>query len=428
MTNYIFFMLIGICVTLIAFTCITSSLSKKRKILLTFIAVFSIILLSMVMVASLYNGSATDTGLRIAKICKFLNFMMYPMVLGTFNQYLKDLLSYEGGVETTPKALWAADFAVMVEAMMIIISQFTGLYYTYDATNTYVRGRWYGLSFIAPVFVLVFQLIAVISIRDKMSKKLRLPIILFLAAPIIASVFQLKTHIPITIISIIVMTAALYCFSILETNKMLASAHKQEIELLKEHQKKVNEVIMQTTLALAEAIEAKDSYTNGHSKRVAEYSKMIAERVGKNEEECESIYITALLHDIGKIGIPEKIINKRGKLTPEEYEVIKSHPLIGRSILSKITANPELVVGASFHHERFDGKGYPFGLFGHEIPETARIIAVADTYDAMNSERSYRGRLSMKKIKQELKDGAGTQFDPDFANIMVDMIESNVLS
>ena len=183
-------------------------------------------------------------------------------------------------------------------------------------------------------------------------------------------------------------------------------------------------MLSQTAMALAEAIDAKDKYTNGHSRRVAEISAKIAEKYGKSKEECEEIYLIGLLHDVGKIGIPNAIINKNGKLTDEEYDIIKTHPVKGYEILSKISVSPNLPIGAHYHHERYDGKGYPEGLKGEEIPEIARIIAVADTYDAMASRRSYRNSLPMEKIRDEIIKGMGTQFDTKFANIMVELIDS----
>lgn len=174
--------------------------------------------------------------------------------------------------------------------------------------------------------------------------------------------------------------------------------------------------------ALAEAIDAKDNYTNGHSTRVAEFSKEIAKRYGYSPERQEEIYMMGLLHDVGKIGIPDEIINKPGRLSDEEFAIIKEHPEKGAKILSSVPEMPKLVTGARWHHERYDGSGYPDGLKGDEIPEEARIIAVADAYDAMTSSRSYREKMPMEKVISELKKGMGTQFDERFAKIMLEMI------
>ncbi len=178
--------------------------------------------------------------------------------------------------------------------------------------------------------------------------------------------------------------------------------------------------------SLAEAIDAKDKYTNGHSGRVAKYSREIAKRYGYKDKRLEDIYMIGLLHDVGKIGIPDAIINKPAKLTDEEFEVIKSHPVMGARILKKIKEMPALEIGAKHHHERYDGTGYPEGLKGKNIPEEARIVAVADAYDAMSSRRSYRDVLPQQTVREEIIKGRGTQFDPDFADIMISMIDEDV--
>ena len=176
---------------------------------------------------------------------------------------------------------------------------------------------------------------------------------------------------------------------------------------------------------LAEAIDAKDNYTNGHSTRVAAYAKEIARRYGYSPERQEEIYMMGLLHDVGKIGIPDQIINKPGRLTDEEFAMIKEHPAKGAKILSAVTEMRKLVTGARWHHERYDGRGYPDGLKGDDIPEEARIIAVADAYDAMTSNRSYRTIISRDRVISELNRGMGTQFDERFARIMLQMIEED---
>ena len=177
--------------------------------------------------------------------------------------------------------------------------------------------------------------------------------------------------------------------------------------------------------ALAHTIDAKDKYTNGHSVRVAKYSRMIAEKMGLSAEMCENIYYMGLLHDIGKIGVPNEIINKPAKLTDEEYDVIKTHPGIGYGILSEIKSRPDLATGALWHHERYDGKGYPEHKAGEDIPLEARIIAVADTYDAMTSNRSYRQYLPQDVVRSEIENNIGTQFEPEAARCMIMIIDED---
>ena len=177
--------------------------------------------------------------------------------------------------------------------------------------------------------------------------------------------------------------------------------------------------------SLATAIDTKDIYTKGHSSRVAEYSKMIAKRAGYPDAKQDEIYIMGLLHDVGKIGIPDEVLNKPGKLNEEEFEIIKKHSLKGYAILKSIEENPKLAIAAKCHHERYDGAGYPSGIAGEDIPEEARIIAVADAYDAMSSDRSYRAHLTQDEIKNELREGSGGQFDPKFADIMLGIIDED---
>ncbi|MBQ3787031.1 MAG: HD domain-containing protein, partial [Lachnospiraceae bacterium] len=182
---------------------------------------------------------------------------------------------------------------------------------------------------------------------------------------------------------------------------------------------------MQVVQAMADAIDVKDAYTNGHSGRVAYYSREIAKRYGYSQKQLEDIYMMGLLHDIGKIGIPDEVINKPSKLTEEEFDLIKTHPETGARILGNIKALPSLAVGARGHHERYGGGGYPDGISGEEIPEEARIIAVADAYDAMSSHRSYRDKLPQSAVRAEIEKGRGTQFDPVFADIMLKMIDED---
>lgn len=189
--------------------------------------------------------------------------------------------------------------------------------------------------------------------------------------------------------------------------------------------KKIEEMNIQVVKSLATAIDAKDKYTNGHSSRVAVYAKNIAIRAGYSKEKQDEIYMIGLLHDVGKIGVPDEVINKTSSLTEEEFELIREHPKIGYEILKSIKECENLSVGARWHHERYDGRGYPDGLAGEKIPEEARIIAVADAYDAMTSRRSYRTIMAQETVKAEIEKGMGTQFDPKFASLMLQMIEED---
>lgn len=199
-----------------------------------------------------------------------------------------------------------------------------------------------------------------------------------------------------------------------------------QTERAEERRRQVERLSEEVMKTLANTIDAKDPYTNGHSLRVAKYSKEIAKRAGMSKKQQKDIYHMALLHDIGKIGIPDDIINKDTRLTDEEYAAIRKHPAIGSDILKTIEEIPDIMIGARWHHERYDGHGYPDGLAGTEIPEYARIIGVADAYDAMTSKRSYRNVLSQDTVRAEIEKGKCTQFDPKFADIMMDMIDEDI--
>ncbi len=203
---------------------------------------------------------------------------------------------------------------------------------------------------------------------------------------------------------------------------LVALFYRAKIRRSQRRQREYRSIIEQALQTFARTIDAKDAYTNGHSLRVAAYSREIARRMGMDKDQQENIYYMALLHDIGKIGIPDEILQKPGKLTEEEWRVIQTHPAIGGDILKNFTALDGIAEGARYHHERFDGNGYCEHKRGLDIPLVARIIGVADAYDAMSSDRCYRKSLPNDVIAAELRKNSGTQFDPDIAKHMLDMI------
>lgn len=210
--------------------------------------------------------------------------------------------------------------------------------------------------------------------------------------------------------------------------KMSISSHKaDEIDMLREQQQRDRKLIREIIESFAKVIDMKDSYTQGHSSRVAKYTEMLARELGYDEETVEKYYNIALMHDIGKIGIPDQVLNKPGKLTDEEYDIIKSHTERGYDVLKSISLMPDIVVGAEAHHERPDGNGYPKGLKGNEIPRVAQIIAVADTFDAMYSDRPYRERMNFDKAVSIIKDVSGTQLTSDVVDAFVRLAERGEL-
>lgn len=205
---------------------------------------------------------------------------------------------------------------------------------------------------------------------------------------------------------------------------------KQNLEFMDELEEKnaqARQMTMQTVMTIVNTIDAKDEYTKGHSQRVAEYAVALAEELGMPEEEIEHIRYIGLLHDIGKIGVPDAILNKPGRLNNTEFSLMKLHTVVGGEILKDINSMEELDEGAKYHHERYDGKGYPEGLVGEEIPYVARIICIADAYDAMTSHRVYRKRLSDEAVQEEIARCAGTQFDPKLAEVFLGMLKEGKL-
>ncbi len=176
---------------------------------------------------------------------------------------------------------------------------------------------------------------------------------------------------------------------------------------------------------MAKVLEAKDPYTKFHSENVAKYARQIGKRVGYNEQQLELIQVAGVLHDFGKIGIKESVLNKPGALTDYEYEAVKRHPLIASAILEPIEELRVIIDDIKHHHERYDGNGYPDGLRGQEIPLGARILCVADSYDAMTSSRAYHEPMSEEEAVAELKRCRGKQFDPHLVDMFVDVIEEN---
>ncbi len=204
--------------------------------------------------------------------------------------------------------------------------------------------------------------------------------------------------------------------------------YRQDLQKrLDEKTREVELVTIEAITTVANTIDAKDDYTRGHSFRVAAYSEELAQKLGWSEEDVRNIHYVALLHDIGKIGVPDSVLNKPFKLTDVEFDMIKNHTLVGAEILKDIRMFPNVSVGAKYHHERYDGRGYPEGLKGEEIPIVARIIGIVDSYDAMTSNRVYRKRLQDEIVKEELIKGKGTQFDPYLVDLFMELIEEGTL-
>ena len=203
----------------------------------------------------------------------------------------------------------------------------------------------------------------------------------------------------------------------------IGARRADQMESLIERQKRDKELTREIIEAFAKVVDLKDTYTQGHSFRVAKYTEMLAKELGYDDETIEKYHNIALMHDIGKVGIPDVVLNKPGKLTEEEYDLIKSHTSRGYEVLKNISLMPEIATGAHFHHERPDGKGYPLHLTEEEIPRVAQIIAVADCFDAMYSNRPYRPRMNFEKVVSIIKEVSGTQLTPDVVDAFLRLVD-----
>ena len=273
------------------------------------------------------------------------------------------------------------------------------------------------------VFVVLFTF--ALDIKKEKKHRNLLAFTGLLAATISVMIEGISTYFVVSLSGIFVGIGMMILFSlnVLRTaeNIHMMELRRQKKELAK-RKRQIEKVSLQMIQTLSTTIEAKDEYARGHSHRVAEYAALIAGELGWNSEEIMNLKYAAHLHDIGKIGIPDMLLNKPARLTPEEYSVIKEHTVIGAEILKNITLIPHVAEVARSHHEHYDGTGYPDGLAGEDIPLSARIVAIADSYDAMNSKRIYRNALPPEKIFEEIQNNRGLQFDPDLADIFLELL------
>ena len=237
----------------------------------------------------------------------------------------------------------------------------------------------------------------------------------------ILEIYEYTNHILMKIISYVMLFSI---FSLLIGIRMsMLARHADQMDAIMEKSKRDRKLLDEFITAFATVIDLKDSYTQGHSFRVAEYTEMLSRELGYDDETVERYHNIALLHDIGKIGIPDEVLNKPGKLSEEEFALIKSHTTRGYDVLKNISLMPEIAVGAQSHHERPDGKGYHNGLKEGEIPRVAQIIAVADTFDAMYSTRKYRKRMNFEKVVSVIKEAKGTQLEGDVVDAFLRIVD-----
>jgi HD-GYP domain-containing protein (c-di-GMP phosphodiesterase class II) len=418
----------GICGAMACLLVMTKALGAKRRRALIHMELSAMFLLIFDRMAYIYAGDVSRTGYVMVRLSNFLVFFLTSEIVLAFNLYLIELLTSDGGMDVPPQRLRIVNLLSVIGMIMAVVAHFTGLYYYFDEGNHYHRGSGFLICYIIPIICPVIQFIVINQYRKKFSKTIFLSLIIYLIVPITASIIQIFAYgLSLTNMAMVLVSVFLYVFAYIDINETIERAHEVEMNNLKEEQRSARRLFDEITTSFVAAIDAKDSFNQGHSKRVAKYAERIAREAGKPEEECNRIYYAALLHDVGTIGIPDSIIAKGEELNEEETEKVRQKPTIGSEILSGITDYPYLKEGALYGCERYDGKGYPAGLKGTAIPEAARIVAVADAFDTMMSKKSYRDSLPTQMIREELVKGSGTQFDPEYSEIMVRLLDTDSL-
>ena len=300
-----------------------------------------------------------------------------------------------------------------------------------DADNYYQRGKLFPLTQVCPYIVYVLSFYLMIRYRRAFKKRERIYLGIFIVIPLFAELIQVMTY-KYSTLNVACSLGLIMVFTFIQSERKLDDEYKvrgqiiDENKRLEELQQYQENLSSQLIDVLCSTVEAKDQYTRGHSQRVAQYAREIMYRMGGDEKVLQEVYYIGLLHDVGKISIDDSIINKKGRLTEEEYEQIKLHTVAGYQILKHVDVIPDLAIGARWHHERYDGTGYPNGLAGDNIPLIARIISVADAYDAMTSNRSYHKIMPQSVVREEISRGMGRQFDPAIARIMLEMIDEDI--
>lgn len=321
-----------------------------------------------------------------------------------------------------------------VYLLLLIINSFTGLIFYFE-DGQYKQGPFFILNYISSLLIIIDVGIVFILRRKFLTPTKLLLNSSFIIIPIIFICIQfffpyyLLTCFCMVLITIVMIftldTPDFYELEYLRKN--LETEVAQQTKQIIDREKQIENMSVEMVQALAQAIDEKDEYTKGHSVRVAQYSVAIGKEIGLSEEKIKFLNIAALLHDIGKIGVPDIVLQKPSKLSDEEFKIIQQHTLNGGKILHNVTSLPYAEEVALHHHERFDGTGYPDQMKGSDIPYFARIVSIADAYDAMSTKRVYRDKLDTAEIRKRLLDNRGTQFDPQLLDIFLNLFETNRL-
>lgn len=415
----------------------TSNLVNKRY---RFFLIASITMYVLDVVTAITNDYAKDVPIALNVILNSLYFFSGAVTAVLFLYYCISV-AFDDATPSFRKKFYTVNLIVLgVYLISLIVNSFTGFYFYFTATQ-YVRNKpVYYLVNLLSLGYTIESVFIFINRRKKFNKRQTLCNALFYTSFLLAFILQSFVFDEVLLSDFGCAIGSLIIFFSIETpdyvqlmktlnelNELKASLEiqvKNRTQELDKEKESYEQLTLETLSSLALVIDAKDHYTNGHSFRVAAYAKGMAKMLNFSFADAEQLYFAGLIHDVGKIGISESILTKPGKLTPEEYAIIKSHSSLGGDILKGIHQFAIFEQVARSHHERYDGTGYPDKLKGEEIPYPARIVAICDVFDAMTSDRSYRKALTDKVAIQELIDNKGTQFDPELVEVFLKLYHS----
>lgn len=422
----IMLLLCGACGIVTLLIIMTDFLTKKRKKILVHLELIALFLLWFDRMAYIYAGVPGSKAYVMVRLSNFMVFLLTISIVFMFDLYLMDWFAHEGGVEVIPKRLKIVAIISLADMLLVVISVMTGWFYYIDADNFYHRGSGFIFSYIVPVLAPLLQYTVIRQYRRVFTRFIYLALRIYIFVPILCGIIQIKAYgISLVNMSLVAVSIAMYFFTYIDVNKAAGQAHELERHKMEEERLSMKRLFDQIARAFVSAVEKKDDFTEGHSLRTAEYARRIARIAGKDEDYCDKVYYAALLHDVGLIGIPDSVIKNEANPDKWDYEAIRKKPVLGREILSSITEYPYLSQGAYYSHERFNGTGYPEGLKGEDIPEIARIVAVADAYDTMTTKKRYRDARPYFVAREMFVKGAGEEFDPVYANAMIKIIDDD---
>ena len=422
----IMLLLIASCVTIAVLLLFTDFLSKRSKWIIMLMEITAALLLLFDRMSYLYNGDMSHKGYVLERLSNFFVFFFTSQAVFVFNLLLTEFVREKGGEEHIPKMLIATGIGSAAGMLLAVIAHFTGLYYYFDESNVYHRGPGFLLCYFVPVFIPILQAVVVIRYREKFGRFIYRSSILFIFIPIIVGIIQIFAYgLSIVNMSIAVSSILMYGYIYRDISETVRRAHELEMQAFEEEKKSMKKLFEQTAEAFAASVEKRDPYLKGHSHRVADYAKRIADAAGKTGDESDYIYFTALLNDVGLSGIPVRLMSKREDLTEREVQILQEKPRLSAELLSNIREYPFLEEGARCSGENYDGSGYPEGLKGDMIPEYSRVVAVANAADMMTIQTADRDPLPYVAVREELLTQAGAKYDPEYASLMVQILDTD---